>query len=487
MATRHVVLDAFTQPAREALRGIEALIGPRGQAWVVGGATRDALRGRLADDLDIAVPSGALALGRELADRLGGAFVVLDERRGVCRVVGTVHVDIADFRGPDLAEDLRGRDFTVNALAVAVPDLTARGAGAVTDSTGGVADLEARQVRLCGPGALADDPVRVVRAVRLAIEPGWTLDAAVESAARSAAPALAGVSGERVRDELVAILQAAAGPGLRLLDHLGALAVILPESLPMRRTPQSGPHRFDVWEHSLRSVEAADEITGHLDQLEPWTAALRAHLEEGVGDGLTRAETLKLAALLHDVAKPDTRTEIAGRIRFIGHDAIGAERARGIADRLRLSARAGGLIARLVGQHLRPMHLAQSGGITRRARYRFFRDLGDDARDLMLLALADAAAVRGEAPLGVWAGAGGAILRSLMSGEGEAQQLAMSAPLLRGDDVMSALGLSPGPQVGRLLAELREAQALGFVSSRAEALAYLHRLAASPRTGSTDS
>ena len=175
------------------------------------------------------------------------------------------------------------------------------------------------------------------------------------------------------------------------------------------------------------------------------------------------------------MAKPETRTEVDGRVRFIGHDVIGAERARAIAGRLRLSGRATGVLGRLVAQHLRPMHLTQAGRITRRARYRFFRDLGEDARDLLLLALADAAGMDGRPPLEVWADAGGAVLRALMEGAAEARTAASTPPLLDGDDVMAAVGIGPGPMVGRLLAELREAQALGRVTTREEALASVRR------------
>jgi hypothetical protein len=138
------------------------------------------------------------------------------------------------------------------------------------------------------------------------------------------------------------------------------------------------------------------------------------------------------------------------------------------------------VIARLVDQHLRPMHLAQSGGITRRARYRFFRDLGPDARDLLLLTLADAAAVAGDSPFAVWSAPGGNIVRSLMEGIFEERQAASVPPLLRGGDVMAAFGLAPGPEVGRLLAHAREAQATGAVSTREEALALLRGLLDTP-------
>ncbi|MGH7415646.1 MAG: HD domain-containing protein, partial [Candidatus Rokuibacteriota bacterium] len=256
---------------------------------------------------------------------------------------------------------------------------------------------------------------------------------------------------------------------------LGVLSVLLPESVAMRATAQAPPHHFDVWEHSLRTVEGVDALLADLEVLAPWGPALRRHLGEALGDGLTRRETLKLAALLHDVSKPETRTQDGDRVRFIGHDEVGARRTAGIALRFRLSRRAAWVLERLVAEHLRPMHLAPAGSITRRARFRFFRALGDEARDLLLLALADAAALTGASPLSVWGGAGGEVVRTLMAGADEEAAAATAPPLLRGADVMEAFGLPGGPEVGRLLALAREAQGLGLVSTRDEALAHLRR------------
>ena len=480
-ASTRVSLEVFPAPARHALERLSALLGAA-PGWLVGGALRDALLGEAVREVDIAVTAGAIALGKAMARTMpGSGFVALDEQRGICRVVSDVQVDIADLRAPSLAADLRKRDFTVNALAASLHDLVRRGSASIEDATGGLEDLAQRVVRPCGPGVIADDPLRALRAVRLAIRPGWRLHPAAEAAIREAAPRVAEVSAERVRDGLAAILAASgAAGGLRLLDRLDVLPALLPESRSMRETSQPEPHRFDVWEHSLRAVEAADELLAHPEALEPWGPELVAHLTEPLGDGLTRRETLKLAALLHDVAKPQTKSVEAGRIRFFGHDVAGAERAALIVERWRLSRRATLVVGRLVGQHLRPMHLASAGGITRRARYRFFRDLGDEARDLVLLALVDAAAVRGDSPLAVWRGPGGVILRELMRGVGEEARTAEAPPLLRGEDVMSAFGLPPGPEIGRLLARAREAQALGLVSGRAEALAYLRRSAEPP-------
>jgi putative nucleotidyltransferase with HDIG domain len=469
-----LALGRFPAALREVIGLLSLADRAHAPAWLVGGALRDIVTGETPGELDLAVPSGALAWGRQLAERLGSTLVILDEARGVCRLAGPVQIDVADFRAPSLEADLGARDFTVNALAVPLRRLAEGGRAPITDPTGGLDDLVARRVRLCASGALADDPVRILRAARLALRPGWRLDAGIAPAARAAAPALAGMAAERVRDELGAMLEGPrAGAGLRLLDSLGSLAVLLPESHAMRATAQPEPHRFDVWEHSLRAVEAADAVLAA--PAADFAPGLVPHLADDLGDGLTRRATLKLAALLHDVAKPETRTEADGRVRFIGHDVIGAARALAVAERLRLSRRAAAVVERLVRHHLRPMHLAQAGEITRRARHRFFRDLDTEWPDLLLLALADAAALRGDPPLAVWGDERGQVLRALMSGAAAEQELAAAPPLLRGEDVMVAFALPPGPEVGRLLARAREAQALGLVATREEALAELAR------------
>ena len=474
-----ITLDRIAPAGRRALAALAELSGPARAAWLVGGALRELLSGGPVGDLDVAVAGGALELGPRLAARLEARFVVLDAARGAGRIVGgpvDADIDLVDLRAPTIEGDLRARDFTVNALAVPVEALLRHGHAAIIDPTGGLRDLHDRVVRPCAGTAIADDPLRALRGARLAMRPGWGLDASAEAAIAAEAARVAGVAPERLRAELAGILAGpAAARGLRLLDRLGVLEALLPESRAMRLTAQPPPHRFDVWEHSLRAVEGVDALLGELDALGPWGPALRGHLAEDLGDGLTRAEILKLAALLHDVAKPETRSEEAGRVRFIGHDAVGAGRAAGIAQRFRLSRHASRVLERLVSEHLRPMHLAQAGEITRRARFRFFRALGDDARDLLLLTLADASGLAGDSPLAVWNGAGGRVVQTLMAGLEAEAAVATAPPLLRGEDVMAAFGLSPGPEVGRLLARAREAQALGIVATGEEALAYLRR------------
>jgi putative nucleotidyltransferase with HDIG domain len=465
--------DRLSAPALALLGDLVRAGGRRRDAFLVGGTVRDGLLGAATADLDVAVSEGALALAGRMAARWGVSAMPLDPERGVARVVARgCRLDLADFRAATLAADLRARDYTVNALGVRLRDLLREGRAPVIDPAGGLADLRARRLRLTGEAALIDDPLRGLRGVRLEAVLGLRLDAPTRRLIRRHAGALAGVSAERVRDELLAILAQPRGArAVRRLDALGLLAVVLPEVEPMRAATQPAPHRFPVLEHSLRALDAAERLLAGLERLAPFADALGRHLAEALGGGVDRAQGLKLAALLHDVAKPETRRVIGGRIRFFDHDVIGAARVRAIGFRLRLPGRVTEAVAHLVRHHLRPMHLVQAGAVTRRARYRFFRDLGDEARDLLVLALADGAAVRGESPFSTWRRS--PLIRDLLAGWRDEEAAGAAPPLLRGEDVMEHFGIGPGPAVGELLGRAREAQALGRVGTREEALAFL--------------
>jgi putative nucleotidyltransferase with HDIG domain len=469
-------------PAQVALlRAAAEAGGGACDAVLVGGAVRDAVLRRASADVDVAVPSGAIALARRSAERLGGTCVVLDAERGAARVVaaGGLTLDVTDFRAPTLEADLAARDFTVDALAVALGPLIARGRSRIVDPTGGLVDLQARRLRPAGPGVLTDDPLRTLRAVRLEATLRFRLTPATARAVKAAAPGLERVAAERVRDELLMLMTLPdTARALRRADALGVLAVVLPEVEPMRATPQPLPHRFDVLEHSLRAVAGCDRLLARLDALAPYGEELAAHLAEPLGGGARRDTALKLAALLHDVSKPETRRRVDGRVRFFEHDVIGAGRVRAIGERLRLPDRLIAVVERVVRHHLRPMHLGHAEAITPRARYRFYRDLREDTRDLLLLVLADAAAVTGASPLTTWRRAD--VLRELFAGWREQHEAASRPALVRGEDVMARFALEPGPRVGWLLSQAREAQDLGRVRSREEALAYLDSLNPGP-------
>ena len=475
---------------------------PQHPGYLVGGSLRDALLGRSVADLDLSVASDSPELARALADRLGGHFVLLDAERGIARVVldeGPVRtIDIAPLRG-DIHADLAERDFTVDALAAPIEGLAAGTAVALIDPHGGVADLEDGVIRLVSEQALVDDPLRLLRAVRLAAQLDFRLTPETADAIRRHAGRIGQAAAERQRDELARCFATRrAGPALRLMDDLGLLERLFPEVTAGRGVTQPKEHHWDVFDHAIETVTALDFM---LAEEEPpdgrkarpdgrearfrralWDAlaflpGLREHFAEEVSEGRSRAAILKLAGLLHDVAKPETRApDATGRIRFFGHAERGAETARHVMRRLRFSRREVELVATMVEEHLRPGQLSQEGPPSRRALFRFFRDTGEAAESVLFLSLADHLAARGPRLRIVGWGRHVAYIAHVLARRDEEESIVRPPRLLTGNDIMAALGIGPGPEVGRLLGALEEAQAGGEVAGNDDALEFVRRL-----------
>lgn len=507
------------------LADLAAFLGARGvAAWLVGGAARDLALGRLPADLDLAVAGDGFALARAYADARGAAFVALDKGRATGRTVipgdPPRTLDLAALRGPTIADDLRLRDFTVNALALPLtpqPSIILH-PSAFIDPTGGLADLRAGMLRACGPASLSDDPLRVLRAARLGASLGLRADPALAPMMRAAAPGLAAVAPERSRDELLKLLDApAAAPWLRELDACGALTALIPELEPARGCEQPNVHFLPVLAHILETVAALDwlidcarrgargvkqalpsgapvpagetprppppealpvAVRAHpgLSPELPYAGRLAALMDERRAGGHRRAALLKLAALLHDVAKPETkRLHPDGKVSFYGHQELGADTALRVARRLRLSRQDAGYVALVVREHMRPGQLRTSDVLTERAVARLFRDLGDAGPDVLLHELADHLATRGPTldPRG-W-GAHLAWVGALLAHHYEPAP-ERRAPLVDGHGLMEALGIGPGPALGALLREVAEAQAAGEVRTREEAIALARRV-----------
>jgi tRNA nucleotidyltransferase/poly(A) polymerase len=449
----------------------------------VGGLPRDLLFGLPTQaqgaDLDLAVEGDALALGRELAARLGVRFVLLSQEQAACRLPlpGGGYLDLVGLRAPGILNDLAARDFTVNALASPLTDLLA-GRPKLLDPTGGLADLAARRLRLAGPQALYDDPLRVLRAFRFMASHGLRPVPGLMDDLAAAGPGLFRVAVERIGQEW---LKLAAGPqagdALQAMDQAQVLTRLLPHLAPGRALTQNPFHHLDVLGHALATAAALGDILGdpkaHL-------GALAAEAGEYQEQAIPRA-VLVTAALLHDLGKPATRApRQPGWASFYRHDLVGCALAQAAARRLDLSKAQSLHVARLVGLHMRPFHLLgvqARGALSDRALRRLLQDAGPDLGAVFLLALADTMAGRGpQRPpdaearlLDLWR------LTARRRDEALAQALA-APPLVKGRELMAHLGLEPGPEVGRLLARLRRAQQDGRISDPAEALALARRL-----------
>ncbi len=444
-----------------------ALAGER--AWLVGGAVRDRLLGRDTADADLVLAGDPARAARRLARAAGGTAFPLSEAFGHWRVVGpgqAWQADLAPLAGGSIEDDLRRRDFTVNAIAEPLSG------GPPIDPSGGAADLEAGVLRMVAPAAFDADPLRVLRLVRLATELGLDPDADTVAAARMRAPRLGEVAGERVFAELRRVLVTERPlEGMALMDAVAATDVVLPELAALRGVEQSAYHHLDVHDHTLAVLAEVVALERDPAPLGEHGRAASARLHEPLADELTGWGALRLGALYHDVAKPTTRqTFPGGRIGFPGHDAEGAEMARAALTRLRVSERLRAHVAGLARHHLRLGFLVHDAPLSRREVYRYLAACEPVEVDVTVLSVADRLATRGRK-------ADEAIARHLdladgMLGEALAWRGARPAPLVRGDELAIALGIEPGPELGRLLAEVEEARFAGEVSTREEAVAW---------------
>lgn len=455
--------------------------------YLVGGAVRDWLWDRPIHDLDCVVAKGAIPLAFRVGNALRLPAYVLDQARDVGRVVfpDGATLDIAAFRYAEggLSADLLDRDFTINALALAVADVPHQ--ERIIDLCGGRADLEARFLRSTHPLALARDPIRALRGVRFLHHYQLSAAPTVLSEMEAAFQQLPDCTAERVRDELNKLLASdSADLAVEQLQQLGAWAVILPELHAIEKIAQSPPHHEAVGPHSRSTLRQLIAMQKAIVSAQGWPtfcqpmAPFLPYLQESgaraVEGGLTGWQVLRWGAMLHDVGKAVTQTwdAEAQRLRFLEHEAVGARLIEPRLRQLRFSNQAIKQILLLVAEHMRPHALAKEPVLTRRAAFRYFRALEQGGWDVGLLALADTLAkTRVESAeyqheL--------ATVCQLFSAY-QQPDIGRPQPLLDGQEIMRLFGLSPGREIGRLLALLLEAQAVGEVTDRPTAEQFLRQ------------
>ncbi|MBU4305882.1 MAG: HD domain-containing protein [Candidatus Omnitrophica bacterium] len=466
------------------LRRIDMISQRHGvKSYLVGGALRELLLKRNAGkriDWDFAVEKDALKVSRDLAKDLRAAYVVLDEAAGTARVLYRTdkcayELDFSDFRADTLREDLRRRDFTVNTLCLDVRSLlnSHRGDTPVFDYFDADGDIRRKCVRLTRKKNLSDDPLRILRGFTLCARYGLDFDKETLLLIKKQASLLRNISAERVSEELAKILTVpCAYAYAAAMDKAGVLEFLFPEIAPMRGLDQGGFHHLDVWSHSLETLAQLEKLLRQLPKKIPLRVAaeVTVYLNEEVACGRTRLWVLKLACFFHDIGKPETRFVGEGaKVHFYTHEKKGAAIAAGIARRLKLSKREITVLKNAVRDHLRAGYIVNRRP-SKKAKFRFFRDLREDAVLVLLLALADRRAMRGTLSR----------KKSFVFLEEEIFNLVVlffknkkeeprKVRLLDGHELMSFLNLSPGPAIGVILRKLEEAQAVNRVRNKQEA------------------
>jgi putative nucleotidyltransferase with HDIG domain len=451
-------------------------------AWLVGGAVRDELLGRPTPDYDVAVLSadgheGIRRLARAVARSAGGHPFSLSDEFGGWRVTAHDHswqLDLMPLQGETIERDLGQRDLTVNAIARPLTHGGPLQGGTPIDPFGGLEDLERRRLRMVSSRSFSLDPLRTMRLPRFATELGFSAEAETVAAAAASAPGLATVAPERIFAELRRIVCADRAPeGLALLEHVGVAQVVLPELVALHEVEQSDYHHLDVYDHTVATLRTAIALEREPDAIfgGEYSPRLQAVLAEPLTADLTRGQALRFGALLHDIAKPQTRAVTAeGRVTFFEHDVLGAELVAEILGRIRASDRLIRHVAALTRNHLRLGFLVHERPLTRRAVYEYLATCEPVEVDVSMLSVADRLATLGrnsERAVALHL----ELVREVI-GDALDWRAQRPTPPMRGDELAAALDIEPGPQLGRLLAELTQAAYAGEVASDEQALTH---------------
>jgi poly(A) polymerase len=481
------------------LRRLNSFLRSAGvRPYLVGGLVRDLILKRKTADIDIAVQGDALVVAEDVAKLMGGTYVLLHEENRIGRVVLPDKTGVSgrsqwvvDFTTIEdtIYDDLARRDFTIDATAYDLAELIHDPEQALLiDPFGGLNDLHDRLVRAVSTSVFTDDPLRLLRAFRLSADLNFTIDDETEFLIKSDSYLIATVAGERIRGELLRLMVAPKIDHLLLyMNELGVLTAVIPELAETRGIAQPKEHYWNVFEHMVETAAAAAflirdgswEYAGE-EALEtvPWTEEIRHYFNTEVNPGSTRGTLLRLAALLHDIAKPETKAvDKTGRTRFFGHGLEGADTTVEILERLRFSTHEIKLVTAMVKYHMRPGQLAQDMQLpSAHAIYRYFRDTEEAGIATIFLNLADHLAARGpKLEMPAWE-AHTRVSSFILAEHFKQASVTRQEKIIDGNDLMKELGLEPGPAVGELLEQLREAQAAGEIKNHDEAIEYAKKL-----------
>lgn len=434
------------------------------ETYLVGGAVRDMLLGVNPLDYDIVVPNNPQVLADAISSDTGATFFKMGKsRQAVLR--GQIHgctIDIVRMAGGSIENDLRLRDFTINAMAVHI------NSHLLLDPLKGQEDLANRTIRMVSEQAFVSDPLRLLRTYRFAATLNFEIEKETETAVQTHSRLIRRPSGERIREELIRLLNSpCAARYLKKMRDSGLLFDLFPELENASGCSQNVYHRLDVLDHSLLACKHLEAILNS-----EWTEVSR--FQTAIAEH--EKPLLKLAVLLHDIGKPATRSiSIDGSVHFIRHEKISAVMASNIASRLKLSNSNADYLCELIRNHLRPLSLYrahQNQSLTRKGMFRLFRSLKRYTPDLLLMALSDACAKSdntSETDVSIYG-----FMSDLMSLYfQEYLPRKNQTPLITGYDLIARFGLYPSPVFKIILESVEDARLSQNLINRTDALAWV--------------
>jgi len=460
------------------------LLNEGSKIYLVGGYVRDLLLGKDCCDKDFVISGESAAdFSVKATDFFSGYYVLLDKKFDIARVVmpdKRHSLDFAGCMGKDIFEDLKRRDFTINAIAV---DLQNR--NEIIDIFGGREDLKSQIIKAVSNENLIDDPLRMLRAFRHSSDTGFKIEDKTLDFIIKNKHLIQTMPCERINTELVKLFEGDfASSTLDLMKNISFLDELIPELSTQRTIPKNLHHHLALIDHSIETIR---QIELKIKEMPQW---ISEHFNREFSPNLKVISLLKLSALLHDIGKPSTWSiDEEGRHRFIKHEEVGSELAPPILKRLKYGKHSIKYVTKLIKNHLYPSQLLKCSHsevkektcgdysyISEKSLLKMFRKLGDMTPDVIILAMADRLSALGPeiTPQIVENNIKG--LTFLLEKYKEIKEKDISIPkLLSGTDIIEMLGISKGPAVGEIIKALKSEQLAGEITTREEAETFVRK------------
>lgn len=452
------------------------------EVYGVGGFARDLLLKRKHNDIDLAVNKDAGKFAKKTAKALNAKLIILDDINKIYRIIlksgeaVAANIDISLFDGKTIEADLKNRDFTVNAAAFDIKDFGNFKKKMIFADKKCLADLKSKTINTASKSAFKKDPLRMLRAFRFASELNFKISAETLKQIKLNAKLIKKVAPERIKNEFFRILAVPDSSGvLKTMDKSGLLSEMFSEIIKMKKAPRKYYyHPGGLFQHSFETMEAVENIINNLKKYFPDNfKELKEHFAgQGVySENVTKANLLKFAALFHDSAKPETAKKEGSKMRFFGHEEQGAEKIEEMMKTLKMGKKEISNAKFLVENHMRPSTLTKNNVVTNKAALKFYRDIGDNTPDLLVLSMADWHSYK---KLKVFSAKELKMqeksVRFLISEYYELKNAKPLPKLIDGNIIMKEFKLKPGPWLGDLLEAVTEAQQEGRISDKKEAL-----------------
>ena len=437
------------------------------EGYLVGGSIRDLFtKNCVFCDRDISV-KGAENFARKIANKWDGTFIELDNENKIYRVVLPDKInflDISELQGNTIEEDLKRRDFTINAIAYDLAN------DKFVDVTGGLKDLKNKVLRHIDDKNFEDDPLRILRAFRFYAVTGFKMTIELENALKKCLPLALNPAKERINYEIMKLFGGDFASGALLkMDEFGLLEKIFPCVTEMKKVPPNTHHHLDLFHHVVETVRQIEILYNKISGFE------KEHLDAIDFGGFPRINHLKLAGFLHDIGKFSTWTiEEGGRHRFIKHDDVGSKMVVPLLRDLKFSKKQIEYISCMIKNHIYPSNVIVAPSLNDKVMMRYVRKMGDNVIDNIILAKADRLSARGVDITEEIVNANISGLDKLLDFYlSKKDSLAPLPKLIDGREIMEILNIKPSPKLGEIINAVNEAQLNGDILTHEDAVRFV--------------